>query len=181
MNSIALPTPQTGKLSLVVAPRPALKGLMTMLASLALRGQVLVIDGGNCFDGYALARILRQHTHEVEAALRQVLLSRAFTCYQMVAMLAELPADDTPAIVLDILATFLDENVNFTKRLHLLNNSLNLLRHISQNAPVAIWARTRTTILSTEDQQLLTPLLEAAQDVWELQMPEKPIHQLPLF
>ncbi len=154
---------------------------MSMLATLALRGRVLVVDGGNCFDGYALARALRRQTHEVEAALQQVWLSRAFTCYQMVAMLAELPVDGTPLIVLDMLATFLDENVNFAKRQRLLESSLNLLRHISQGAPVAVWARSRTASANAEDQQLLAPLLETARDVWQLEAPETPVHQPPLF
>ena len=30
--------------------------MMTMLATLALHGKVLVIDGGNRFDAYALSR-----------------------------------------------------------------------------------------------------------------------------
>lgn len=178
---ITFPAPTAGKISLVVAPRAVLSSLMSMLATLALRGQAIVIDGGNCFDAYALARALRTHTHRVQDALKQVWLSRAFTCYQMVAMLAELPVDGTPVIVLDMLATFLDENVNFNKRLQLLDSSLGLLKRISQGAPVAIWARTRSITTGTEDQQLLTPLLESAHDIWELQAPETPTHQLPLF
>ena len=177
---VTFPMPKTGKISLVVAPRAVVQSLMSMLAALALRGRVIVIDGGNCFDGYTLARTLRRHTHEVQAALEQVLLSRAFTCYQMVAMLAELPVDGTPVIVLDMLATFLDENVNFAKRQRLLENSLSLLRRISGGAPVAVWSRTRTSP-NGEDQQLLTPLLECAQDIWELETPQIPVHQLPLF
>lgn len=152
-----------------------------MLATLALRGQVTVIDGGNCFDAYTLARTLRAHTHQIEAALKRVWLSRAFTCYQVLAMLAELPMDGTPVIVLDLLSTFLDESVNLNKRLRLLDSSLNLLRRISQGAPVAIWARTRTSTITSEDQRLLLPLLEIAHDIWELQTPETPTHQLPLF
>jgi hypothetical protein len=175
------PAPTAGKISLVVAPRAVVGSLMSMLTTLSLRGQVIVIDGGNCFDGYALARTLRAQTHQVEAALKQVWLSRAFTCYQMLAMLAELPVDGTPVIVLDMLSTFLDENVNFNKRLRLLDSSLNLLRRISQGAPVAIWARTRSASANAEDQQLLTPLLEMAHDIWELQTLETPTHQLPLF
>ncbi len=174
------PTPAAGKISLVVAPRGVTESLMSMLATLALNGRVLVLDGGNCFDGYALARALRRQTHRVQEALKQVWLSRAFTCYQMVAMLAELPVDGTPVVVLDLLSTFLDENVNLAKRQRLLDSSLNLLRRISAGAPVAIWARTRSTPTG-EDQQLLTPLLETAHDIWELQTPETPTHQLPLF
>jgi len=147
-----------------------------MLAALAVHHRVIVVDGGNCFDGYALARALRQLTPHVQTALKQVYLSRAFTCYQMIAMLADLPIDGTPVIILDILSTFLDENVKFAKRQHLLYNSLALLKCISETAPVAIWARTRTS-----DQQLLTPLFEISHDIWHLQPPEITTHQLPLF
>jgi len=175
------PMPRKGKISLVVAPRGVVQSLMSMLATLSQRGRVLVIDGGNCFDGYALARALRQQTHEVQPALKRIWLSRAFTCYQMVAMLAELPVDGTPVIILDMLATFLDENVNFAKRQRLLDNSLNLIRGISEGAPVAVWARTRSSSANHEDRQLLTPLLESAQDIWKLQAPQIPVHQPPLF
>jgi len=174
------PIPKTGKISLVVAPRTVVPSLMSMLAALALRGRVIVVDGGNCFDGYALARALRRQTHRVQAGLKAVQLSRAFTCYQMVAMLSELPVDGTPVIVLDMLSTFLDENVGFAKRQRLLDNSLALLRRISQGAPVAVWSRSRSTP-NNEGQILLTPLLEAAHDIWELEAPELPEHQLPLF
>jgi hypothetical protein len=177
---VSFPVPKRGKISLVVAPRDVVHSLMSMLAVLAMRGQVIVVDGGNCFDGYSLARALRRQTHQVQAALKQVLLSRAFTCYQMTAMLAELPINGTPVIVLDMLSTFLDENVSFTKRKSLLGTNLNLLRRISAGAPVAVWARSRSTP-NDEDQQLLTPLLEAAHDIWELQTPQVPTHQLPLF
>lgn len=172
--------PKTGKISLVVAPRTVIPSLMLMLAGLAMRGEVIVVDGGNCFDGYALARALRRETHQLQPALKRVKLSRAFTCYQVLAMLAELPVKGTPVIVLDMLATFLDENVSLSKRQRILDSSLTLLRRISQGAPVAVWSRSRTTP-SDEGQQLLKPLLETAHDIWELQTLEMPEHQLPLF
>lgn len=177
---ITFPTPKTGKISLVVAPRTIVPSLMSMLATLALQRRVIVVDGGNCFDGYSLARALRRHTSRVQFALEQVQLTRAFTCYQMVAVLAELSANSTPVIVLDMLATFMDENVQLVKRQKLLDNSLHLLRQISSGAPVAIWSRTRSSPTG-EDRQLLTPLLENAHDIWELKTPQIPIHQLPLF
>ncbi len=174
------PTPKTGKISLVIAPKTVVPSLMSMLATLALGGEVIVVDGGNCFDGYALARALRRRTHHVQAALKAIKLSRVFTCYQMAAMLTELPVDGTPVIVLDMLSTFMDENLSFAKRQRLLNHSLALLRRISQGAPVAVWSRSHSTP-SDEGQSLLTPLLDAAHDIWELETPELPEHQLPLF
>ena len=96
--------------------------------------------------------------------------------------LGEPPEDGEllPVIVLDMLSTFLDENVGFAKRQRLLDNSLALLRRISQGAPVAVWSRSRSTP-NEEGPILLTPLLEAAHDIWELEAPELPEHQLPLF
>jgi hypothetical protein len=79
-----------------------------------------------------------------------------------------------------MLSTFLDENVRFARRQRLLEDSLNLLRRISDGAPVAVWARAHASI-NDEHQQLLTPLLESAHEIWELQAPEIPVHQLPLF
>ena len=175
-----LPTPQTGKISLVIAPRQVVPQMMTMLATLALRGRVVVVDGGNRFDGYALARELRRHTTQVQDALKRILLSRAFTCYQTMALLAKLPVDGTPVVVLDLLATFRDENVNWGKRQRLLGNSLDFLKRISESAPVAVWACTHSPALK-EDPLLLTALLEIAQDIWKLQELETPTHQLPLF
>jgi energy-converting hydrogenase Eha subunit H len=179
-NITAFPTPQRGKISLLVAPKVVRGALMTMIAALAVSGCVYVIDGGNRFDGYALARALRRRTADIQTALKQVWLSRAFTCYQMMAVLAELPPDGTPVIVLDMLATFLDENIAMKKRQRLLDNSLGLLRRISQEAPVAIWVRLGST-QNIEEQTLLGPVLEAAHDIWEMETPERPDHQLPLF
>lgn len=176
----ALPTPQTGKISLVIAPRQVVPQMMTMLATLALHGSVVVVDGGNRFDGYALARELRRHTTQVQDALKRILLSRAFTCYQTMALLAKLPVDGTPVVVLDLLATFRDENVNWGKRQRLLGSSLDFLKRISENAPVAVWACTHSPALK-EDPLLLTALLEIAHDIWKLQELETPTHQLPLF
>jgi hypothetical protein len=179
-DNLSLPAPQRGKISLVVAPRGVSGKMMTMLATLALHGKVLVIDGGNRFDAYALSRELRQRTVEVYAALNQVILSRVFTCYQMTATLSQLPLDGTPVVILDLLGTFLDESVAFGKRRYLLNSSLGRLRQIAASAPVALWVRTRSTP-TDEDQKLLPLVLEIASDLWELQDAEVPDYQLPLF
>ena len=176
----SLPAPQRGKISLVVAPRAVSGKMMTMLATLALHGKVLVIDGGNRFDAYALSRELRLQTAEVYAALNRVILSRVFTCYQMTATLAQLPLDGTSVVILDLLGTFLDESVAFGKRRYLLTNSLGRLRRIADSAPVALWVRTRSTP-TDEDQKLLPLVLEVASDLWELQAAEVPDYQLPLF
>jgi hypothetical protein len=58
------------QLHLVLAPHRAQRQMMTVLtARLALTKRVRLVDAGNCFDGYGLARQLRQRTSSWQAAL----------------------------------------------------------------------------------------------------------------
>ncbi len=181
ITAVQLPAPQRGKILVVAAPRGVRSTMMTMLATLALQSrQVMVVDGGNVFDGYTLARELRQQTIQVHDALKRVMLSRVFTCYQMGVTLSQLPLDGTPVVVLDLLGTFFDENLSFKKRQRLLYQSLGDLRRIGAMAPVAIWVKTRS-ISGDEDQHFLRPVLGIASDIWELHKMTIPDYQLPLF
>ena len=155
------PVPKAGKISLVVAPRAIVPSLMMMLAAMALRGRVIVVDGGNCFDGYALARALRRHTHQVQAALKQVWLSRAFTCYQMFALLSKTPADGLPTLAIDFLSTFYDDNVRLDESQRLLEACIPHLQRLSQSAPVIVSA-TPPAPLCAEKAALAGALQEAA-------------------
>ena len=59
------------QLHLVLAPHHAQRQMMTILtARLALTGRVRLVDAGNCFDGYGLARQLRQQTSYWQAGPR---------------------------------------------------------------------------------------------------------------
>lgn len=180
LSSVSLTVPQRGKMSLVVAPRGVIDIFTEMLATLALRGRVIVVDGGNLFDGYGLARALRKQTPKVEALLNNVQLSRSFTCYQMLALLKSLPVDGTPVIVLDLLATFLDENVAFARRRSLLTESLGQLGKISARSAVALWVRQRST--PTGDDEKLLPLVRGiAENYWKVIEPQPHTQQLSLF
>jgi len=60
--------------------------------------------------------------------MANIRLSRAFTCYQVLAMLEAVAAapPHEPLIVLDLLATFLDEDVELKDSQRLLTRSLSL-------------------------------------------------------
>jgi hypothetical protein len=75
-------------------------------ARLALNGPVRVLDGGNRFNVYPVAQAVRRLTPRLEETLSHMSLSRAFTCYQMLTLLEETPADPVPTLVLDLLSTF---------------------------------------------------------------------------
>lgn len=115
--------------------------LFDLMARLALAGPLRVLDGGNCINIYPLARALRRQTTRLEPALRNVRLSRAFTCYQMLALLAETPAGGPPTLVLDLLDTFYDESVPLYETRRLLELALRELRRLAAAAPLVVSAR----------------------------------------
>ena len=174
------PAPSRGRISLVIAPRQVIEDLTATLTSLALNGHMNLIDGGNLFDSYKLARMIRKQTPYVHQILDNINLSRSFTCYQMTALLRELSANGTPLVVFNLLSTFLDESVPFSQRRRLLNNSLSELQRISVKSPVALWVHLRH-IPSGEDEQLLPLVQKIAQDVWQLENLRPLSTQLSLF
>ncbi|NJD58154.1 MAG: hypothetical protein C3F13_03795 [Anaerolineales bacterium] len=166
------------QLHLVIAPHRAQRQLMTILtARLAVASPVRLLDAGNCFDGYGLARQLRQHTPRFQSALERVSVARAFTCYQVETLLTETVANTAPVLVLNLLDTFYDENVKLTERLRLLQVSLGELRRLSRAASVAV-----STCMPTRDQpvELLEMLSAAAGKVWSYEEPQ-PVEPLRLF
>ena len=166
------------QLHLVLAPHRAQRQMMTILtARLALTGRVRLVDAGNCFDGYGLARQLRQQTSYWQAALERVSVARAFTCYQVETLLTEAVSDFSPVLVLNLLDTFYDENVKLIERLRLLEVSLAELRRLCRAASVAVSAT-----LPTRDQpgELLEMLSCAAGQVWSVEEPQ-PVEPMRLF
>jgi len=166
------------QLHLVLAPHRAQRQMMTMLtARLALTGRVRLVDAGNSFDGYGLARQLRQQTSYWQKALERVSVARAFTCYQVETLLTESVSDFSPVLVLNLLDTFYDENVKLSERLRLLDVSLAELRRLCRSASVAVSA-----CPPTRDQpgELLATLTSAAGQVWSYEEPQ-PVEPLRLF
>jgi len=165
-------------LHLVLAPHHAQRQMMTILtARLAVTARVRLLDAGNCFDGYGLARQLRQQTSFWQQALERVSVARAFTCYQVETLLSESVTDFSPVLVLNLLDTFYDENVKLVERMRLLEVSLAELRRLSRAAAVAV-----SSCPPKRDQpvELLATLESAAGQVWTFEEPQ-PVEPLRLF
>jgi hypothetical protein len=166
------------QLHLVIAPHRAQRQMMTILtARLALSGQVRLLDAGNCFDGYGLARQLRQQTSYWRQALERVSVARAFTCYQVETLLSESLSDLSPVLVLNLLDTFYDENVKLAERLRLLDISLAELRRLCRLASVAV---STSQPKPGQAGELLELLTAAAGQVWSYEEPQ-PVEPLRLF
>jgi hypothetical protein len=175
----ALLNPQTGEVLLVVAPHAGGALMMELVARLAGRGPLRLLDGGNRFDLYrcsqAIARALDGGTADLRDVLGRIQLARAFTCYQMVALLAETPARPVPTLVLDLLSTFYDESVPAGESRRLLETCLCDLQRLSVLAPVAVSAQP-----GPNRPELLEVLRAAAGQVCLLQ-PHLPPPQPRLF
>lgn len=187
-----IPAPGDGQILLVVTPYVGGQAVFDLVARLALQGALEVADGGNTFNAYHVARALRRQTQAYAQAMGRIRLSRAFTCYQLAALLADLerqpgasasPSGDAvpplpgsaaqpvrggvPLLALDFLNSFADQNVAVPERRRLLKECLARLRRMSGARPVGLWVRARTA--APEEMSEFLGLLErAAGRVWRL-------------
>ncbi len=106
-----------GALSLLTGERP-IRRLYPLLFARALRAGegLLVADGGNSFDAYAFSELAGWLRLKRERLLRQVKVSRAFTCHQLLALVRALPGlcrkEGIRLVALPgLLDTFYDENI----------------------------------------------------------------------
>jgi hypothetical protein len=176
-----LPELHTGSLVLILAKPAVSSQLVTAFtARLALAGPVCVLDGGNCFAAYPLAREVRRCNAKepIDEILGRIKVARAFTCYQMIALLAQTPEQPTPTLALELLTTFLDESVPLIERRYLLQHAVEHLVRISHQAPVAI---TNAPLTADQPGDLLLTLMDACDQIIHYENPPPPAIQLPLF
>lgn len=159
--------------------------MLDVTARLSLLGPLYLLDCGNRSNMYRVARTLRTLTDDPVAVMRNIRLSRAFTCYQVVALLEKVAARPAaPVLVLDLLSTFMDESVQLQESACLFASALQHLQSVGQTVPVVVSAKPLLS-LSAPRLGLLQQLKEAAAEVWEetgLQ-PANPMRemQLPLL
>lgn len=116
--------------------------MQALIVEMALVGPVKVLIGGNRYDHYGINYALAASTSCYEYILgAHIRLSRAETCYQMVELLKQTPADQTPNLVLDLLMPFQDESVPDSEINQLLFEAILELRRLSQGAMVAVSAQ----------------------------------------
>jgi hypothetical protein len=173
-----LPALSPPKLVTVCAPGAAREPIAHLAAALALRDQVTVLDGGNRFQPYRVAQLLRQRTTRVDQAARNIFIRRAFTCYQMLALLENTPALRQPYLILDLLATFYDEHVSEREARRLLGACLRELERLSRNALVVV---SLSPPLLAERAFLVESVCARAGRVFSLAVPTPVETQLSLF
>ena len=136
-----------------------------LIAELALRGPVTVLDGGNCFPAYRIAQVIRRKSLQVESISKRIFVRRAFTCYQMVNLLENTAALGYPHIILNLLSTFQDDQIKPNEADRLLTLCLIHIERLRLSAPVAI---TLEPVILAEKEFLLKRICERADEVFIL-------------
>jgi hypothetical protein len=153
-------------LLVLIGPYAASQAMLAFAARLALHAPLRVLDGGNRFNAREVARLLRGlDAPDLYGALERIRLARAFTCYQMLALLEQTPPEPQPTLVIDLLDTFYDESASLEERRRLIESCIVHLKTLSSLAPVA--ASVRPPPPSQEDPTgLLEIVQQAADSLW---------------
>jgi len=136
-NLIPRPSRQ-GKLVFISGEEALPRAMIITAAALARGEHVLLLDGGNCFDAFPIARAARRHGLSPEAMLKRLFVSRAFTCHQMSALISEKLGPELmrlgarKVVILGLLYTFCDEDVPEREACALLSKIMESLQEISQ-------------------------------------------------
>ncbi len=129
---------QPRQLWLCVAPKAAAADMLALSGYLALGRGARVLDGGDRFNAYRAAHTARLFTADLHTALARVRVARAFTCYQMLTLCRQTPLGDKAYLIIDLLATFEDENVPPQERLRLLRVCIQHFQRWRRGAVVVV-------------------------------------------
>ncbi len=110
------------------------------------------MDVGNCFNPLRLVRDIRQQTLRINQVLENIQVARAFTCFQVVALLGQTRDPQGPVFILRLLTTFHDEMAPVYERLR-------LLREVDQHIG-RLQNTVAVTVMVGESRLLEDPLID---------------------
>jgi hypothetical protein len=156
--------PKSGSWILLVGPHSMNATLLTMIARLGGHGAVRVLDGGNRFNAYVVARAACGRPE----VLNRITVSRAFTCHQVLSLLESTPAIHALIVVLDLLNTFYDESVQAGEQKRLLRSCMTHLERLIQTTGGVVSVHP-PAVPSGAAQELWEMLQASASDAYFLQ------------
>ena len=140
-----------------------------IIARLSTESKIMILDCGNRFNVFPLAREIRKVTPKVTTSLNNISIARAFTCYQVVSLLSSLSILPDYVLVLDLLSTFYDENVPIVERKRLLLESIVYLRRLSVPSPVLVTTNLLASVKEPARTELENILVSSAGSSYQMQ------------
>ena len=166
---------RAGHWNLHIWPHRHYEQLLAACAALAERGPLLVLDCNRRYNPAVVARAARGRAEITDRIQSQ----RAFICYEVVKLLQRTQAGRTPVLVLDMLASFQDENVQYRMRRFLLESSIAQLTRLSRGAGLAVFVQPPPA--GGDSGPLFEHLQSAASQVLHYQVHAPEAEQLGLF
>ncbi len=151
-----VPIAHSGSIFLFQGEYPVLTSAMQELVDrFALQESVQVIVGGNRISFDHIPLLLGEEAGSVYEILDRILVSRAESCYQMLDALTSLSLGPVPLVITDFLESFYEDDLTHKEVTLLLQNCLQRIQQLSEQAPVLISARadaTRPNLISLLEQ-----------------------------
>ena len=167
------------QLLVIAGPHAVSAYMLELTARFARRGPLRVLDGGNRFNAYTVARQLRCiGVLDQTAALSRIRVARAFTCHQVLSLLENTALEPLPALGIDLLDTFYDESVELEERRRLAVKCAAHLRRLSRLAVVVVSLRPPPP--PREDPTGILGIIQDAADQFVFHQPPEPA-QIPLL
>ena len=161
-DTIKLTTEITQKrhLALILTKDKAHQSKTDLIASLILKGPLMVVSGDEWLPSFTLARIIRERTADVKRIMEHLYTVRASTCYRLFDSLASIPSRGEPILVLDFLHTFYDADIPLRTRLFRLRECCRELKRLAFYRPVVVM----TQEMAAEEYDKFIPALYAVSD-----------------
>ena len=111
-----------------------------------LSSNVVFIDGGNTFRLYHISRLAQIHHLDPKQALERIYLSRAFTAYQMTALIMERLKDAVEkynaklVVISDIAGLFLDKDIPDEEARHVFSQVAAYLQNFAREKQIILIA-----------------------------------------
>jgi len=106
----------------------------------------IYLDGGNTFNPYTISAVARQHGLDPRFALERIFISRAFTAYQLSALMLEtlekaLKQHRSKLVLIsDVMSLFLDRDVPAREALDIFKKALSYVSELAEQREVIIVA-----------------------------------------
>jgi hypothetical protein len=111
-----------------------------------LGGNVVFVDGGNTFQLYHIARLAKLHRLDPKQTLERIFISRAFTAYQMTALVLEKLKETIKrynaklVVISDIAGFFLDKDIAETEARRVYSQVMAYLSKFAKENQIALVA-----------------------------------------
>ena len=176
-------TQSQGSMQLLYGGRPIFQlALLMAMKELEQGRPVVVIDGANRFDTHFMIELARQFNLDPDEIMRNIFISRSFTCYQMEATINRqlLPflqkTNAGKAIVLGLLDTFYDDQAPMHEVRQILERVSATFRELQGNGYSFFLACEHYDVRPEERNRLLARLKTKADKIYYAAFDE-PTHQ----